>query len=255
MSFQTYVGIDYSGTKTPGTRTPGLQVYQAARGDRPALIWSPASTPNRRRNWNRQELAQWIERLLERESGVVVGIDHGLSFPVSYFQRYQLANWDDFLDDFVRHWPTHQVDRSVEEFRDGSQRIGNAQELRLTECWTAGAKSVFQFDVPGSVAMSTHAGLPFIHRLRTLQADVHFWPFDGWSIPSGANVIAEVWPSLFRSRYDRQARNVHQQDAFAVCCWLEAMDSMKQLDRFFDPPLTAAERRVAELEGWILGVT
>ena len=29
MSFQKFIGIDYSGSGTPLTRTPGLQVYLA----------------------------------------------------------------------------------------------------------------------------------------------------------------------------------------------------------------------------------
>ena len=39
------------------------------------------------------------------------------------------------------------------------------------------------FHVPGSVAKSTHAGLPWLRYLRQqMGTRVHFWPFDGWVI-------------------------------------------------------------------------
>jgi len=36
-----------------------------------------------------------------------IGIDHAFSFPLPYFEKHDLLpNWDGFLDDFQRHWPT-----------------------------------------------------------------------------------------------------------------------------------------------------
>jgi hypothetical protein len=43
---------------------------------------------------------------------------------------------------------------------------------------------VFYFDVQGSVAKSTHAGIQWLRFIRQRLGDrVHFWPFDGWDIP------------------------------------------------------------------------
>jgi len=37
-----------------------------------------------------------------------VGIHHGFSFPLRCFKVHPLpADWDEFLDDFQYHWPTH----------------------------------------------------------------------------------------------------------------------------------------------------
>src|SRR3954449_7846026 len=50
----------------------------------------------------------------------------------------------------------------------------------------------------GSVAKATHAGLPWLRYLRRQAAGrVHFWPLDGWAIPTGRSVVAEVRPSLW----------------------------------------------------------
>lgn len=93
-----------------------------------------------------------------------------------------------FLDDFQRHWPTDE-DIYIDFVRDGlrgngAARIGNTRWRRLTEERAGGAKSVFHFDVPGQVAKSTHAGIPWLRFVRQRLGDrVHFWPFDGWDIP------------------------------------------------------------------------
>jgi hypothetical protein len=254
LRFKSYVGIDYSGAATSQSRTPALQVYRTIQACTPELVRASSSTESKHRNWNRSEVSEWLETFLTQNDAVIVGIDHGFSFPKSYFDRYQLNSWDEFLDDFVHHWPTHQPQATVEKLRGNSKRSGNARELRLTERWTASAKSVFQFDVQGSVAKSTHAGLPYIHRIRKLFPHIHFWPFDGWQVPLGANVISEIWPTVFRHRYPAESRSVDQQDAYSVCRWLNDMDSLGQLGRFFNPPLTDSEREVANLEGWILGI-
>jgi len=130
-----------------------------------------------------------------------------------------------------------------------------ANELRLADRWTSSAKSVFLFDVNGSVAKSTHSGLPWLLRIREqCGASVFFWPFDGWDPPPGKHVIAEVYPSLFRNRYRDSGLEGDQLDAYAVATWMRDMAARGALDRYFRPPLTLAEKKTARLEGWILGV-
>jgi hypothetical protein len=55
---------------------------------------------------------------------------------------------------------------------------------RIAESDPGGGKSVFHFDVQGSVAKSTHAGIPWLRFIRQrLGERVHFCPFDGWDVP------------------------------------------------------------------------
>lgn len=256
MLFNSYIGIDYSGAGKPSTRTSAIQVYLAEEENKPQCVASPGSIAAKcKRNWNRIEVQRWLVKYLANNHSVIVGIDHGFSFPISYFERYKLSDWSEFLADFAAAWPTDSDGVTVEQFRGNSTRTGDTKELRLTERWTSSAKSVFQFDVQGSVAKSTHSGLPFLRKLRLALPGLHFWPFDGFCIPSGRSVIAEVYPSLFRNRYPRQTRTVDQQDAYAVCCWLRDMDVGFDLDRFLSPPLTEPQKTIAALEGWILGTT
>ena len=256
MSFQKFIGIDYSGSGTPLTRTPGLQVYVATHDRLPKRVNPPSTPAGRNRNWCRKEVAEWLIEQANSDKLFIAGLDFSFSLPLSYFQRYGLTDWDDFLADFVEHWPTDRDDATVEALRKGNARTGTSDEFRVTERWTSSAKSNFQFDVQGQVAKSTHAGIPWLHRIRqAVGKKVHFWPFDGWKVRQGKSVIAEVFPSMLRRRYPAEGRTVDQHDAYAVARWLKEMDcGMTLTEPFFDPPLSEEEQEVAELEGWILGV-
>jgi hypothetical protein len=87
------------------------------------------------------------------------------SFPIEYFDRHSLPrDWQAFLLDFQQHWPTHEPNIHIDFIRHGSfgqgaKRMGENTWLRLTERWTATAKSVFLFDVQGSVAYAAAAWL------------------------------------------------------------------------------------------------
>jgi hypothetical protein len=138
---------------------------------------------------------------------------------------------------------------------NGAVRTGNARWRRLTEERAGGAKSVFHFDVQGSVAKSTHAGIPWLRFIRQrLGPRVHFWPFDGWDIPAGRSVIAEVYPSLWSRSFAPEGRTPDQHDAFCIAAWLARADRDCTLVGFLKPDLSSVEYAVAQVEGWILGV-
>lgn len=273
--FDLFIGIDYSGAEAPTSRLKELQAYVAKPSGVPEPVKTPAiasflasgsrnpqSVP---RYWTRSEIAHWLIGRAKNGVRFIAGIDHGFSFPASYFERYGLKAWPQFLEDFARYWPTDDDHVYVDFVRDGmlasrggpppDARVGQTSEFRLCERWTSSAKSVFQFDMQGSVAKSTHAGIPWLKRIRDELGDrVHFWPFDGWQPPDGKSVIAEVYPSIFRNRYPKESRTADEQDAYSVARWLVETVGRGALDRYFAPPLTVEERRIADREGWILGV-
>ena len=137
----------------------------------------------------------------------------------------------------------------------GRKRQGEPTWRRLTEQRTGMAKSVFQFGVNGSVAHSTHAGLPWLRYIRRELGDrVHFWPFDGWDIPKCRSAIVEVYPALWNQQFEPEGRNEHQHDAYSVTKWLSDMDGDGCLNDYFNLDLSKEERVLAGVEGWILGV-
>lgn len=252
--FSRYVGIDYSGAQAPVSRLRQLQVFA---GDGASLAQAVSPYDVGARNWCRKEVARYVRECLLGDEPVIIGIDHGFSFPVDYFRRHELASWDAYLRHFCERWMTDRDHMYVEFARRENASGGKADELRLCERWTSGAKSVFHFDVQGSVAKSTHAGIPWLKQLRDdhgVRARTHFWPFDGFTVEAGRSVVAEVFPSMFRRRYARDARTADQHDAFVAAAWLKDMDARGTLSEYFNPPLTLPERRQVQLEGWILGV-
>ena len=251
--FSSYVGIDYSGAATPKSSLKGLRVYMADRQALPTEVQPP---PSPRKYWTRRGIAEWLVERLSEDQPTLVGIDHGFSFPVKYLETHHLPlNWLAFLDDFQHHWPTDEDHVYVDFVRHGSvgngtARTGDPRWRRLTEVRSRATKSVFHFDVQGSVAKSTHSGLPWLRFLQQKVGDrIHFWPFDGWSIPAGRSAVVEVYPSLWRHIFAREQRNADQHDA-----WMRRADLNSSLADFLDPSLTPADRAVAKIEGWILGI-
>lgn len=255
--FTRYIGIDYSGAEVPNANLKGLRIYQADSQHLPVEVQRP---PGHRKHWSRRDLTEWLIGILLEDIPTIVGIDHGFSFPMRYFEDHQLQpDWPSFLEDFQRHWPTDEDDTYVDFVRDGvcgngAARSGNTRWRRLTE-ERAGAKSVFHFDVPGSVAKSTHSGIPWLRHIRQMIGkEIHFWPFDGWDIPTGRSAIVEAYPSLWSKSFPREGRTADQQDAYAVAAWLRQTDLDGNLTKFLNPSLLPGEKTVAGVEGWILGV-
>jgi hypothetical protein len=138
---------------------------------------------------------------------------------------------------------------------NGAARMGNARWCRLTEERARGAKSVFHFDVQGSVAKSTHAGIPWLRFIRQRVGERgHFWSFDGWDMSAGCSAIAEVYPALWSRGFDNEGRTCDQHDAFSIAAWLSRADNDGSLAAFLNPDLSEPERTLAQLEGWILGI-
>jgi putative restriction endonuclease len=255
LRFGRYIGIDYSGAKTPTSGLRGLRVF-VATPDEPAKEMRPSSG-----HWSRRDVAEWLIEQLSAGPATIVGIDHAFSFPLDYFSRHGLpTNWGNFLDDFHQHWPTDRDGVWVRDLRKdpkaaASARRGEITWRRLTEQRAGGAKSVFQFGVHGEVATSTHAGLPWLRHMRAqLRGRVHFWPFDGWEVPLGRSVMAEVYPALWRAQFPLAEASGDQQDAYAVAAWLQDADMRDILQSALGTSPSDAEREISTIEGWILGV-
>jgi len=229
-----------------------------AAGEQVATEVPPPPSP--RRYWTRREVALWLVGILEEHLTTIIGIDHGFSFPMQYFDAYHLTyDWPAFLDDFNEHWPTDETNMYVCFVRDGAHgngvaRLGDPHWRRLNEI-RARARSVFQFEGPGTVAYSTHAGLPWLRFIRhKIDDKVHFWPFDGWEVPTGRSAVVEVYPRLWSAGFPRAGRTANQHDAYAVAEWLRRADACGDIGQYFHPELSVPQQPQASIEGWILGV-
>ena len=167
-TLEQYIGIDYSGAQTPSSSLSGLPftspnastLHGKFRHHRvPASIGRAEESPN---GWSRGSPKNY------RRSSASTTVFHSR---FQYFEKHGLLlDWSSFLDDFQQHWPTDE-DIYVDFVRDGSSgngaaRSGNSRWRRVTELRARTAKSVFQFDVQGAVAKSTHAGIPWLRYIR-----------------------------------------------------------------------------------------
>lgn len=259
--FERYIGIDYSGAQTPLASLKGLRVYQTTPAGTVHEVLPPAGFRKQpRKYWARSEIAFWLAQQLTSDVPTIVGIDHGFSFPLPYFESHGLPlNWDAFLDDFQAHWPTDGDDVYVDFVRNGS--VGNGQARQGSARWRRAcelrcrAKSVFHFDVQGSVAKSTHSGIPWLRHLRQQGLEkLHVWPFDGWDIPLGHSVLLEAYPALYKTLFDEEGRTPDQHDAYSIARWLCESDQDGSLSDALQPALSDEVKAFAEIEGWILGV-
>ncbi len=256
--FDRTIGIDYSGAETPTSGLKGLRVYTSEAGGAPVEALPSLSM---RKYWTRRGIAEWLADELAKPVKTLVGIDHGFSFPMRYFEKHRIKpDWETFLHDFRAHWPTHENNTYVDFVRHGlqglgSERWGDARWRRLCEEVSGSAKSVFHFDVQGSVAKSTHSGLPWLLHIREkLGGRVHFWPFEGWQYPPDRSVVVEVYPRLMSGNYPVAERTPDQHDAYCVAAWMADQDKEGALAQFFNPPLTLPQRQIAQIEGWIFGL-
>lgn len=254
MLFDRYIGVDYSGAGDPRTVNRNLAVAWA-KADREVELLP--------RKWTRENLYLYlVEALRSDQQLLVIGLDHGLSYPSERLQELNLHSWDEFLTWFGRNWKTAR--HSVEYGKRQQQPPYSSTLKRLVEReFTPAAKSVVDLDrresLQGAVSYSTHAGLAWIVRLRRLQRAnvirVHFWPFDGVVIPENHHVIVEAYPSLYRRRVTVDASwNEHERDAGAIAAWIRDRDRDGVLGRYLSlPTLTSEELQLSRLEGWIVG--
>lgn len=251
--FERYIGVRYSGRKGPQDRLRQIQVFVAEDDTAPYHQPNPADEEGR---WSRRELAAWLQdRLGARDDSArpiptVLGLDHAFSLPLSYMQRHGLKSWPDFLLDFEENVPTREV--SLLDLVPGATRSGDPDEHRLAGDWTAFPSAVFSFNLQDTPGRSAYAGIPWLSYLR--RSGAHFWPFDGWDVPRGRSLVAEVRPARLRHRYPRPGAASEEHDAYAICAWLQDRDRKDLLRPYYEPPLTEEEKERARMEGWILGV-
>lgn len=256
MTYAAYVGIDYSGKGSPRSKFTSIQLFEATAAQPPT---------QRQKSWSRQALHQWLDgRLALQQRGeygpMLIGIDHGLSFPLSYFDEHGLDTYDAFLDHIDQHWgysrlePLSSQTPSVLPYRD-------LQELRMCEKFSSSAKSVLNLN-PNmiTVAFSTHTGLPWLIDLRRKYSGLlHFWPYDGLQPRKGASVIAEAYPAIYYHRYKEhfpsELSTRDAQDAYSITAWLRDQDQKGKLKHYFSlATLDDQELAQVTLEGWILGI-
>ena len=254
--FEFYIGIDYSGAETANSGLRGLRIYTADPNTPPTEVQLSG------RRWTRRAVAEWLQTQLSGDRRTLVGIDHAFSFPIQYFERNDAPrDWTAFLKDFRHHWPTDNDHTYVDFVRDGitgngEARSGNPRWRQIDRDSDAGSEIRIPLRRSGVSCKVTHAGLPWLLRIREYTGErVHFWPFDGWDIPLAQICNSRGISFSLESQPHLHGSDPHQRDAYAIAAWMRTTDATGSLKQFFSPELERAEREIADVEGWILGVS
>jgi hypothetical protein len=135
-AFERYIGIDYSGAETPKSSLKGLRVYAADRLTAPREV---VPQPSPRKYWTRRGVAEWLVERLSEGKPTLVGIDHGFSFPLQYFDCIPLKIYSHYCDEKkasaatgvrLKRWPLCLLE--VPRLLSGSRSPGGDSPPRST---------------------------------------------------------------------------------------------------------------------------
>ena len=177
-----------------------------------AIDWSGAASGARRKIWlaecrdgqatrlecgrSRDEIADHLIELAERDPDLVVGLDFAFSLPSWFLDDRGLTHasglWA-LASQATERW----LSRCEPPFwgRPGKRRPPMPAEYRITDRAVPSMngilpKSVFQVGGAGAVGTGSLRGMPILHRLN--QAGFSIWPFDDRSGPT----IIEIYPRV-----------------------------------------------------------
>jgi hypothetical protein len=286
MTFDAFVGVDWSGAK--GSRHRTIQVAMCEPGDgAPRIVPAPGGA------WSRRGVLDWMLDA-EHQGRVLAGFDFSFTVPFvdrgAFFpgSRRSLptardlwmevdrvsANGDDFYagafvdtQPFAAHF---QTPRAI------GARFSRRHKVVERACVTQGLgwpETVFHLIGPKQVGLGSLAGMRFLAALRREAPKVCVWPFDPFQ--AGRSTIVEVFPRVFLAAGGqgvakvRSTQSLNQvlagygtrsattpgllddnvTDALVTAAALRAWADMAALWR-----PSAMDATVRQTEGWIFGV-
>jgi hypothetical protein len=199
--------IDWSGAVSE--RPPGLAVAIIEVGRAPELV-----NPDRR--WSRHDILQWLIKLANDETDILIGLDLSFGFPFldqnSYFPQWQDSPptarklWrlvDEMCQDdchygissFLKH------DQAKRHFRHSQGDVGDlfaggigrlrAVEHHQRKTGQGNSWSCFNLVGAGQVGKSSLTGMRILNQLN---GRIPIWPFD--PVPDRGPMIAEIYTSI-----------------------------------------------------------
>lgn len=286
MTFDTFVGIDWSGAK--GSRHRGIQVAVCTPGHTVPYIVVPSGG-----SWSRRMLLDWLLETLSGECALV-GLDFSFTLPFidrgAYFpgdqntpdraqDLWHLVNSsasgaaDFYAGGFVEAMPFAAYFRSP---RRMGARFSRRYKVVERACVAQGLgvpESVFHLIGPKQVGLGSLAGMRFLLALKKDAPTVRIWPFD--SARSGTSTVVEVFPRAFLGAAGQASTKVRSGKVFDAVLRAYGSSPMNIRgavdDNVTDAVVTAAGLRawsnepglwrpiamdasVRDTEGWIFGV-
>jgi hypothetical protein len=240
-------------------------------------------------------LSDWLATAMSRNARVLIGFDFPFGYPAGFAARLGLAGmpWRAVWDEIARlvSDDEHNFNNRFDVAAALNERISGGRfpfwgcpaasprdclgpkhhrrheqdglpERRLIDEYMTTAQPCWKLLGAGSVGGQVLTGLPVVRALRDdprWRDKARVWPLETGltAQPSGALMMAEVYPSLWsvspRGNEPKDAAQVR-----TVARYFAERDEAGELDALFagDPGLTREQRnRVETEEAWTLGVT
>ncbi len=289
-NFDMFVGIDWSGAKSP-IKSPAISVAYTLRGHETPVILSDLDS--------RHEIALWIQKKAKEEKRILIGIDCNFGYARETGQKHfgQRYNYQDLWSEVNR--TSQDLDNFYAQgfwtdprFRDdfwitGAQRPDFKINRRQTEiaCQRIGLgspESPFKLIGAKQVGKGGLAGMRLAYHLtQQLGSTVCLWPFQLQHLNQAKIVITEIYPRLFIRMASQQAKKIRSiPDLNHILSYFQTHpfhSDIKINDHKADAIISAAGLRflcgsnatipdtisapfgmtadIASTEGWIFGVT
>jgi precorrin-8X/cobalt-precorrin-8 methylmutase len=284
--FDTFVMVDWSSANVPRTGRDSIWIcWRDATSER---LVNPAT-----RHTARTLLSDWLATAMSGNARVLIGFDFPFGYPAGFAARLGLAGlpwravWDEIArlvsDDEHNSNNRFDVAAALNERISGGRfpfwgcpaasprdclgpkhhrRHEQDAERRLIDEYMTTAQPCWKLLGAGSVGGQVLTGLPVVRALRDdprWRDKARVWPLETGltAQPSGALMMAEVYPSLWSvSPQGNEPKDAAQ--VRTVARYFAERDEAGELDALFagDPGLTREQRnRVETEEAWTLGVT
>lgn len=204
--FENFAVVDWSGQAV--ARPKGLAVAHASTGRRPPVLLRPAG------GWSRPAILDWIERLAEGTSDILIGLDLSPALPFVDWGAY-FPGWDASPRDAPELWlmvdrlaarddhlsasaflADNEIARHFRQLKNCGDRFGSGRgRLRVCEHGQAAMglspQSCFNLVGAAQVGKSSLTGMRVLNRLR---GRVPVWPFD--PVPEKGPALVEIYTSI-----------------------------------------------------------
>jgi hypothetical protein len=286
MTFDAFVGVDWSGAK--GSRHRGIQVAVCSPGQGAPRVVAPQNGA-----WARCALLDWTLETLGK-GRVLIGFDFSFTLPYidrgAYFpgsrhaprraqdlwrlvDRGSADGADFYAGGFVEAVPFATHFRTPRQTGARFSRRHKVVERACVEQGLGAPESVFHLIGPKQVGLGSLAGMRFLLALKSAAPTVRVWPFD--PVRSDVSVVVEVFPRAFLTaagQAQTKARSAKALNAALRTYGSRPMNIRGAVDDNIadaavtaaglrawsgDPGLwrpTAMDASVRRTEGWIFGV-
>jgi hypothetical protein len=245
--FKSFACIDWSGALGEWQR--GIAVARIEQNGAPYLI-------DPEKLWSRQSVLDWLIKLADAQTDILIGLDLSLGFPFADRGTY-FPDWSDspadakslwhFIDDICQddsHFASSSFlnhTQGQRHFRHAKGNIGDLFEdslgrLRVVETHQRATKqanswSCFNLVGAGQVGKSSLTGMRMMHHLGDR---IPVWPFD--PLPVSGPAIIEIYTSMAARAAGRPANRSKIRDEASLTTALAAFDtpSPKGLSRYDD---------------------